>query len=91
MVTPVWAEFPGDVRPGWTSIHLSLSITFEEANLVQELRTFDANLLIFLRHVKEINICMAGGVGHKENKITKDEIQKGLDRIITLSSDHGTS
>ncbi|KAF1839660.1 hypothetical protein BDW02DRAFT_486530, partial [Decorospora gaudefroyi] len=85
MVTPVWAEFPGEIWPGWTSIHLSLSKSFEETALVQELRMFDANLLIFLRHVKEIQIRIVSESGHvEEQKISKCEVRQGHDRIIAL-------
>jgi hypothetical protein len=91
MVTPIWAEFPAETQPGWTSIQLSLSKTFEEANLTQELRMFDANLLIFLRHLKKIHISIAGEAGCTEQTISKQEDQTGVDRIITLYASHDIS
>jgi hypothetical protein len=84
MVTPMWAKFPEETRSGWTSIYLSLSKDFEEKALVQELRTFDVNLLIFLRRIKEIHINMAGDGEYMEQKISKSEHQLGNDRVITL-------
>ncbi|KAF2823081.1 hypothetical protein CC86DRAFT_409849 [Ophiobolus disseminans] len=91
MVTPIWAEFPGQTRKGWTSIQLSLSKDFDEGTLVHELRIFDANLLIFLRHVKEIHISIASGGESTNQKISKREDKQGDDRIITLHSGNGTS
>lgn len=91
MVTPIWAEFPEETRPGWTSIYLSLSQDFEEDVLIQELLTFDANLLIFLRQVKEIHINIPGELESFDQKISKSEEQRGHDRVITLRVGHNTS
>jgi len=89
MVTPIWANFPGETRPGWTSIQLSLSKEFEEATLVQELLAFDANLLIFLRQIKEIHISIADHGGLTDQKISKTETQQGDDRITVLHTRNG--
>jgi hypothetical protein len=91
MVTPIWAEFPGETRAGWTSIQLQLSENFEEASLVKELITFDANLLIFLRHVEEIHIIIMSNAGLSERRISKSESRQGEDRIIRLRSGNSVS
>lgn len=72
MVTPIWADFPKATRPGCTSIYLQLSKDYEEETLIHELLTFDANLLIFLRQIKEINI----GVTHLEEQLWENNIRK---------------
>ena len=56
IVAPIWTDFPETTRPGCTSIYLQLSKIYEEETLIQELLTFDTNLLIFLRRIKEISI-----------------------------------
>lgn len=86
MVTPIWADFPGKPRPGWTSLQLALARDFDEENLVHELRTFDANLLIFLRHVKEFHIDIPGKAGECADKITKHVSEVGDNHIVTLRS-----
>jgi hypothetical protein len=56
MIAPFWTNFPETTLPGYTSFYLQLSKDFDEEALVRKLVTFDTNLLIFLRRVKEINI-----------------------------------
>lgn len=56
MVTPTWADFPEPIMPGFTSIYLQLSETYDEQTMIQELLMFDSNLLIFLRRSEEINL-----------------------------------
>jgi len=85
MVTPVWADFPEPTQPGWTSIFLQLSDDYEEDTLMQELLTFDNNLLIFLRRIEVINIrvsCQNEQVWEKT--VRKTESSKDDDRIIVL-------
>ncbi|PMD47662.1 hypothetical protein L207DRAFT_415975, partial [Hyaloscypha variabilis F] len=85
IVTPVWADFPEPTQPGWTSIFLQLSDDYEEDTLMQELLTFDNNLLIFLRRIEVINIrvsCQNEQVWEKT--VRKTESSKDDDRIIVL-------
>ena len=58
MVTPECADFPESIRPGCTSMFLRLSESCNEEILVRDLLGLDANLLIFLRRVEEINVCV---------------------------------
>jgi hypothetical protein len=67
-VTPIWADFSRETRPGWTSIHLKLSKAYEEDTLIRELLIFNANLLLFLRHVREIHIHIAS-----ENETAREQ------------------
>lgn len=84
MVTPLWAEFPEETKFGWTSMYLNLSKTFEEETLIHDLLAFDANLLIFLRRIKEINIHVEGIGNDKKQKISKSETQDGQDTFTTI-------
>lgn len=92
MVTPVWAELPEPTRIGWTSIYLKFSKTYEEEALLDELRTFDANLLIFLRRVREINIRVTDA--HEtscEQKIWKADSQQEQHSVTILHAGKDTS
>jgi len=85
VVTPIWADFPESTQPGYTSIFLQLSESFEEETLVQELLTFDTNILIFLRRIAEINIRVNRQDEQVwEKKIEKTENWQGTDRLTLL-------
>lgn len=86
MVTPIWAKFPESRPLDWTSIHLSLSKGFDEEELVRELRTFDPNVLIFLRCLKEIRVRVEGKDGTTEKSFRKHDGIEGQDEIVTLKS-----
>lgn len=88
MVAPIWAEFPVPPRPGWTSIYLQLSDSYDDQTLIDELQNLDPNLLIFLRRVKEINrlISLRDGTVWR-SKVWKSEGPEGPNRIVELHSD----
>lgn len=99
MVTPEWAEFPEPTGPDFTSMLLELSERYDQDTLIRDLLTFDANLLIFLRRVKEINVVVEHE-GHErwEKKISKKghspaerpvvELQDGEDTLRYLIWTH---
>lgn len=92
MVSPTWAVFPANVQPGWTSIWLDFTKNFEENTLARELTTFDPNVLMFLRQLKQICIrttCDDGTI--HEQRIVKTESQIGDDRTYTLHTERQTS
>ena len=92
IVAPVWETFPEKTQPGCTSNYLQLSNGYEEDLLIHELLTFDTNLLIFLRRVREINIRVKRGDEQVwEKKIRKDEGQQGADRLTVLHAGEETS
>jgi hypothetical protein len=72
MVIPIWADFPEPVQPGWTSIYLQLSKEYEEETLIQELLSFDNNLLIFLRRIEMISV----RVSRQDEQVWEKTIQK---------------
>lgn len=91
MVAPIWTEFPETPRPGCTSFYLQLSKVYEEETLIHELLTFDANLLIFLRRIKEINIRVVRRDEMVwEKKIRKVEGWQGVDRMTVLHAGEST-
>ncbi|KAF2129618.1 hypothetical protein P153DRAFT_431538 [Dothidotthia symphoricarpi CBS 119687] len=91
MVAPIWAEFPEPARPGWTSIYLELSKAYEEETLIHELLTFDANLLIFLRRIKEVDVRVADRNNAVwEQKFWKVESQQEGHRITVLHAGGST-
>ena len=91
MVTPIWADFPETTQPGCTSIYLQLSKDFEQETLIYELLTFDTNLLIFLRRIKEVNVRLTRQDEQVwENKIRKIESRQGTNRMIVLHAGENT-
>ncbi|KAH7401306.1 hypothetical protein BKA66DRAFT_564959 [Pyrenochaeta sp. MPI-SDFR-AT-0127] len=56
MIAPVWAEFPKSVVPHLTSFFLKLAKEYDQAELIRELKTFEAQLLLFLRRVRKVVI-----------------------------------
>lgn len=91
MVAPIWTDFPEPTRPGCTSIYLQLSKVYEEETLIHELLTFDTNLLIFLRRIKEINIRVTRRDEQVwEKKIGKIETRQDADRVTVLHAGETT-
>ncbi|KAK0612007.1 hypothetical protein B0T14DRAFT_339770, partial [Immersiella caudata] len=64
MVAPVWATFPKafaeDVPKGHTSILLQLSPTFDEEELLDDMRNFDPASLVFLQKLETLHLSFAG-------------------------------
>ncbi|KAF4633887.1 hypothetical protein G7Y89_g4233 [Cudoniella acicularis] len=56
MITPQWAEFPGESRPGFTSIMLQISKDYNREELLQEMKSMDPKCLMFLRKLREISM-----------------------------------
>lgn len=91
MVAPIWTDFPETTRSGCTSIYLQLSKAYEEETLIHELLTFDTNLLIFLRRIKEINIRVTRRDEQVwEKTIRKIESRQGADRVTVLHAGEST-
>ncbi|KAL9597097.1 MAG: hypothetical protein Q9219_005380 [cf. Caloplaca sp. 3 TL-2023] len=92
VVAPIWADFLGATQLGWTSIHLQLSESFDEAALIHELSTFDSNVVIFLRRIRAINIRITSQDKQVWNKTChKIESWQDADLVTTLETDHSTS
>ncbi|KAK1749729.1 hypothetical protein QBC47DRAFT_131160 [Echria macrotheca] len=56
MLTPIWAEFPTSCDPQHTTIRLELKAEYSEKEVVSELRTLDAHILLFLRQLAKISV-----------------------------------
>lgn len=63
MIAPLWAEFPQPVVPGCTSMFMQLSPDYNELELLDELRSFDPRMMMFLRKLLRINITIHGNDG----------------------------
>lgn len=59
MIAPIWDEFPAVIKPGYTSLFLQLSEDYNRRGLLDELRSLDSRLLIFLRHLRNITISIS--------------------------------
>ncbi|KAF2396452.1 hypothetical protein EJ06DRAFT_240603 [Trichodelitschia bisporula] len=56
MIAPIWEKFPAKTLPGYTSILLQLSQDCDVEELIQEIKSLDPRLLIFLQKLRQINI-----------------------------------
>ena len=59
MIAPVWSELPAPIKAGWTSIYLQLSGSYNRKGLLDELRSLDSRLLIFLRRLRNITVSIS--------------------------------
>jgi hypothetical protein len=55
-LAPVWAAFPKHPLPGFTSIFLRLSQKWDSDRFIEELKGFDARLLMFLQTLETVDI-----------------------------------
>ncbi|KAM0323126.1 hypothetical protein ACHAQA_008976 [Verticillium albo-atrum] len=56
MIAPIWDAFPEKPKPGFTSIYLKLAKDCNETGIIDELRQYDAKILIFLRRLQRLEI-----------------------------------
>jgi hypothetical protein len=85
VITPIWERFPEATQSDHTSIYLQLSRNYDEETLIQELLSFDTNLLIFLRRIEEISIRVSRGNGHfSQKRICKTHYHQESDRVVVL-------
>ncbi|EGY19727.1 uncharacterized protein VDAG_01743 [Verticillium dahliae VdLs.17] len=56
MIAPIWDAFPEAPKPGFTSIYLKLARDCNEGGIIDELRSYDAKILIFLRRLQRLEI-----------------------------------
>lgn len=87
MIAPVWAEFPATVKPNLTSFFLKLAEKCDQDDLIEDLKSFDPHLLLFLRRIRKVELQVLEAKDRKWSqslcKTTKSD-QKYT--ITTLSS-----
>lgn len=82
MVIPSWAQFPERLKPGFTSIFLQLAMDYNDAELTQELASFDSRLLIFLRRLRRIEITVNTGTNTLDTKVlTRRDISSTITEL----------
>ncbi|KAK0721152.1 hypothetical protein B0H67DRAFT_536144 [Lasiosphaeris hirsuta] len=92
LIAPIWSDkFPEKRPEGLTSIHLKLAPNCDESCIVQEFKKLDAQILVFLRQLREINITVTENDGRQwSRKLQRsDGIEDGM-RITTLHGDDNT-
>jgi hypothetical protein len=90
MIAPMWAEFPASAPNQGSSILLQLSPTYDDAELLHEIKSFDPRLLIFLHKLKEIHISAKKEHRHSWERVLRrsDQYNYGLGhQRITLEQD----
>ncbi|OJJ46186.1 hypothetical protein ASPZODRAFT_2071477 [Penicilliopsis zonata CBS 506.65] len=60
MITPLWAVFPQSTPQGGTAMCFQLSEHCDKKRLLQEITSFDANVLVFLRTLKQVTLNVNG-------------------------------
>ncbi|KAL2688953.1 hypothetical protein Neosp_003003 [[Neocosmospora] mangrovei] len=84
MIAPIWAKFPGRHQDGFTSVLLDMEPGQHHSRLLNELRTFDPRLLIFLRKLKKIDISIL----EKGKSPWKTTLARGDDNADVFSKHH---
>lgn len=86
MIAPIWATFPGSVRPGGSSILLRLSGDSYCDELEQELKMLDPRLLLFLRKLERIEVMSFNRLGSiTASTLQRNEEVASLDRAKMIS------
>jgi len=60
MIGPILDEFPATKRTKWTSFYLQLASDYNAQELISDLQSLDARLLIFLRRLRTIIVTIVG-------------------------------
>ncbi|KUJ23971.1 uncharacterized protein LY89DRAFT_744561 [Mollisia scopiformis] len=82
MIAPIWCDFPAPIKPGWTSLYLQLSKSYNRRGLLDELRSLDSRLLIFLRRIRSITISISESLRLPwKSSFFRAEIGKDLIRL----------
>lgn len=61
MIAPIWAEFPEARIDKHTSFYLQLSKGFDQQKLVENLKSIEPAVLLFLRKLRKIQLAVAPG------------------------------
>lgn len=86
MIAPIWDDFPVPVKPGYTSLYLQLSKSYNHRGLLQELKALDSRLLIFLRRLRSITVSISEPIGPISktwnSNFSRTEMGKDLTRLV---------
>jgi hypothetical protein len=62
MIAPIWDKFPDKPREGCTSILLKLARDCDEKRIMNELKSYDEKMLLFLRRLRRLEIDVKPGI-----------------------------
>lgn len=62
MIAPIWEAFPEKKKPQCTSILLKLAEGVDEKAVIEEMRSYDTKILIFLRRLRRLEINIELGI-----------------------------
>jgi hypothetical protein len=60
-IAPIWEKFPEERIPEFTSFYLQLSKGYDEQRFIQEIRSIDPAVFLFLRRLRAINLTIEQG------------------------------
>jgi hypothetical protein len=87
-IAPIWAKFPKDPISGYTSFYMELSPNYNE-EVIQELRSMDLRMLLFLRRLREINVTIVQSECQSEWKSELRRTDKCENNITITSLEQG--
>jgi hypothetical protein len=89
MIAPILDDFPGTKRAKWTSFYLQLARDYNALELIADLQSLDARLLIFLRRLRTIVVTIVGPNDQiSTKKLTRTEGRIEGREAIHLSQDN---
>ncbi|KAI9763964.1 MAG: hypothetical protein M1840_008998 [Geoglossum simile] len=82
-IAPIWEKFPEQRNPELTSFYLELSKGYDEQRLVQEIRSIDPAVFLFLRRLRTMDLTL--GQGEKIWKTNLSRLGSDVDEeMVTL-------
>ena len=88
MIAPEWARFPRPVMPDLTSFFLKLAKEYNQAELIKELKSFDPQLLLFLRRIRKVVLKVLDEDDNEwSQSIHKTTMEECNNTIISLDID----
>lgn len=92
MIAPIWECFPRRRLPGYTSILLQLSPTYDPEELMDELKALDPRFLMFLRQLKEVKITCHNKNGKVwESILGRSDVPCGRSLLNVVNLQHNSA
>ena len=83
-IAPIWEKFPEQSPPESTSFYLQLSKDYDEQRLVQEIRSIDPAVLLFLRRLRKINLSIGQGEKSWTTSLSRLDSDANEEKMILM-------
>ena len=94
MIAPIWEKFHLPLVPGYTSFLFQLSPEYDPNHLIDEIKSLDPKILIFLRKLRQINLMSLDQDGNLwKGTLRRQEASFGLDgdNVVKLWQNEASS